>query len=670
VTDPKHVFISYRRDQGTNQQWAERIDARLNERGFAVWRDVEGIQPGERWAFKIPPALEQSALVLCIVSESLLQSEWVDDELNFARNLNLLIVPVRIEPEYRPPFSLSGVQQLDLYTDDPTVWDKLFNLVDRHTSRVKNDSFNLITDPVGAARRRELEYLDRLLYSRYQVAQLAPIYTALAGVEQRVKNLARALPADLVPASFLHQTVAMRNSGEGQRYDDILNLFASYRDHAPRLVLLGKPGAGKSFSLRRLAAQRALAAREDPAAPIPLLVELGDWIEDELPFELFLRASLKPLAADLDELISSGRAYLLLDALNEIPTAQQSVKTAHIKDWVNQRQLAGFIVSCRERDFSAHLQLNIDTVTIKPLDSARVYQFIQRYLKIIDPANAKSRGEALFWRLAAGRSTTCDQIGYAKLIWQQLQDQGIDEFDQFWHCAAGLPLDDLNRGMLDRVIHEIERDRSNLLKLAETPYLLNILLGLFLQDELPEQTESRATVFARFVNDSLLRERKRFQKYMGETDPPGEAGLRTALAELAWNLQRASHENQQTSAQTRLPQSSHQISLNEAQLNHAVSANLLQVHSQQVNFTHQLLQEYFASLGLKRQIDNKQLPTGELWRQDSWWEPTGWEETVITIAFSFADNMNPLIEWLGDANPKLLAESLVFNGILLGDDSL
>ena len=409
----KHIFISYRRDGATNQQWAERVDARLSEHGFKVWRDVDGIQPGERWTDKIPPALEQSALVLCIVSKSLLDSDWVDDELNFARNRKLLVVPIRIEIEYRPPFMLSGVQPFELYTDDSNTWKKLFEFVDRHVPRDNNDSLKPITRPAQLRRQRELEYLDRLLYSGKQVAQLTPIYTELASsVEHQVKNLASALPADLIPASFLHQSGAARKNGEGQHYDDILKVFDSYKQDRPRLALLGEPGAGKSFSLRRLSAQRALEAQENPEVAIPLLVELGDWIEeeDDLPFDKFLRNSLKPLEKYLDELIISGRAYLLLDALNEIPTAQQSGKIKQIRKWANDQRLAGFVISCRERDFTNDLQLDIDTVTIEPLDPARVHQFIQRYLHVIDPANAKIQGEKLFWQLATGHADNYSEI--------------------------------------------------------------------------------------------------------------------------------------------------------------------------------------------------------------------------------------------------------------------
>ena len=77
MTASKHIFISYRRDGAVNQRWAERIDERLVAEGFSVWRDVTGIQPGQRWGQVIPPALDDAAMVLCVVSKSVLESEWV-----------------------------------------------------------------------------------------------------------------------------------------------------------------------------------------------------------------------------------------------------------------------------------------------------------------------------------------------------------------------------------------------------------------------------------------------------------------------------------------------------------------------------------------------------------------------------------------------------------------
>src|SRR5690606_33037234 len=84
-----------------------------------------------------------------------------------------------------------------------------------------------------------------------------------------------------------------------------------------RAVVLGEPGAGKTHTLRALAKPLYTAALTDPAAPIPFLVKLGNWDNPTQLFEAFLRESLGALGTYLDELLTTNRAVLLLDGLNE-----------------------------------------------------------------------------------------------------------------------------------------------------------------------------------------------------------------------------------------------------------------------------------------------------------------------------------------------------------------
>ena len=332
MTALEHIFISYRRDGAVNQRWAERIDERLVAEGFAVWRDVTGIQPGQRWAQVIPPALDGAVMVLCVVSKSILESEWVDDELNYARQRKLLVVPLQVDVEYHPPFHLTGVQKLDLHADDDDAWYQLLQLIARHASGgprwQSKDGHSSQTD---LQRSRELKYLDQLLYTQKAVAQLTPIYTELAGVEHRAKTLAKALPADLMPVSFRHARTDDRKLDppeDARRHTDVLAVFGEYERAgvAPRLTILGEPGAGKSFSLRRLAADYASRALLMYKAPIPLLIELGKWTDPGQSFDTFVRTELHDLGDDLDDLVRSGRVCLLLDALNEIPTAATALQ--------------------------------------------------------------------------------------------------------------------------------------------------------------------------------------------------------------------------------------------------------------------------------------------------------------------------------------------------------
>ena len=652
------VFISYRRDGAVNQQWAERIHQRLAAEGFDVWRDVEGIEPGQRWSRVIPPALDASVMMLCVISRSILESEWVDDELNYARQRKLLVVPLQVEAEYQPPFHLTGVQRLDLHADTEGAWRELVGLVARHAGGLGGAG----PPPADTSRRsRELRYLDQLLYTQKAVAQLTPIYTELAGVERRAKTLAKALPPDLMPVSFRYARAAVEGSGHRQdakRHADVLEVFAEYEKAVtvPRLTILGEPGAGKSFSLRRLTAELAKRPMDDPRAPMPLLAELGKWTEPAQPFSAFVRTELGDLGDDLDALMHSGRAYLLLDALNEIPTAQQEYKIAQIRPWLTDRRLAGLVLTCRERDFVGDLRLEMDTLTIEPLDPPRIYLFVRRYLDAIDSTDADERAEALFWRLAVGdRPWSAESVHDA---WRRRRQQGADDFSQFWDGEAR-PYDADLKGHIEAV----EKDRRALLWLGRNPYLLNILVGLYLEDRLPRQGERRAAVFARFVDDLLMRERGRYRKAGGDQDPPGEKGLRTALGRFAWSLQTAGIETGQRSVQTSflIPKVMHALSVE--QLDHAQAASLIEVKGQQVYFTHQLLQEYFAALGLKAEIDDGRLSAKDLWPGENWWERRGWEEVVNTLGGNYLDNPDALVDWLGDANPEVLADSLVANGI-------
>lgn len=94
-------------------------------------------------------------------------------------------------------------------------------------------------------------------------------------------------------------------------------------------MLLGRPGAGKTTTLLKLAGDRAEQALEQPAAPLPLLVSLGDWTGEE-NLDGFLLQSLPELGGTLAALATKGRLILVLDGLNEVPTGFRGERAAAI----------------------------------------------------------------------------------------------------------------------------------------------------------------------------------------------------------------------------------------------------------------------------------------------------------------------------------------------------
>ena len=102
------------------------------------------------------------------------------------------------------------------------------------------------------------------------------------------------------------------------------------------LILLGKPGSGKTFALADLASQVARGAPEsgDLAELVPLYIHVFDLnvvlLTDNPPREALQEAVLRQASALtarqlprlLDSALNLGRALLLLDGMDELPEEQ------------------------------------------------------------------------------------------------------------------------------------------------------------------------------------------------------------------------------------------------------------------------------------------------------------------------------------------------------------
>ena len=630
------VFISYARE-GAGLAWAQRIQAWLADRGIQAWRDVTHIEYGAPWAQEIPAAIEAAPFVLCVVSAALRDRPWVRKELQWAINKGIPIVPVRVEA-VDLPFQVVDLNAIDFAANEALGWQSLEKRV-----------AGIAGATVNAQRQAELDYLQGLL-RRPESAAVEKLYTSLAGERRQLVGLGSILPDAFMPVScrlqYRDDKDPGKPRGEAVPVDDVVKALA----HSRRLVLLGEPGAGKTFSLWRIAADQARRAQTDPQAPIPLLVQLNRWTEAGDSLEVFLRRELGRLEAHLDSLRSQGRAQLLLDALNEVPTDQRRQKGPQVKALADQEDVWCLVVSCRERDFRGPLALNLDTLRIEPLDPLRVHAFVTRYLEAMDPKEGKASGEALFWHLAGG-----EPVLDASRAWQRA---GAD-LKAFW-TADDIPRANPNvysstTQPQDDAWRRARYDPRSLLRLAGNPYLLNLMVWLWTEDGAAALSGNRATLFGRFVRDLLTREGGRFRALNAGVEPPDEARLLAALGELAWTLQNLGLD-EEGSVRTVLERDWAEKILSHDRFEHAIAASLLDADRRQVRFSHQLLQEYFAAQELKARIDLGKITARELWPAQAWWRPSGWEEVARLAAGLYQSELIVFLRWLAHANPRMAAE--------------
>ncbi|MFZ6179115.1 NACHT domain-containing protein [Nannocystis pusilla] len=161
---------------------------------------------------------------------------------------------------------------------------------------------------------------------------------ALAGAHRVVRLLAvgGAGPASTLPIEALYVPLRLRGGrycySIGALLRALIRADGEVREGAPRIVVLGDPGSGKTTLCRYLTAALAGAIEgllpPGSAAPLPLLLPLRDYVakiaKADVSLPEFLREQARVRLSvsfserELEAWLRSGRAVVLLDGLDEV----------------------------------------------------------------------------------------------------------------------------------------------------------------------------------------------------------------------------------------------------------------------------------------------------------------------------------------------------------------
>jgi formylglycine-generating enzyme required for sulfatase activity len=642
------VFLSYAH---ADAEFANRLIADLREAGHACWIDISELKGGDEWIMAIAEGITNSYVMVVVVTRQALESRWVQDEILWARKKNKPIIPVMLEDAFGETrfFPLASYQAVAFF-DQPyaAVFPKLFQSLPSPTlPKIKGENVsaaldlpesppspvNQNTQFISVPRVLELDYLERLNLEELLNTEK---YTPLAGSSQRSvhKTEMRAVFELLLMGKEQEQVQ------ERRRFENAVAEIL----HLRRAVLLGEPGGGKTTTIWKLAAELAAKVLADRAAPIPLLIRLGRWTEAEQGLPEFIATQLGDLGAYLKVLLGERRAALLLDGLNELPASQRADKYPQVQRLIKQYPHLLAVVSCRELDYTVDLEF--DRINITPLDPLRIREFVKRYL-------GETKGEEMFWKLA-GRVAK-DTHGE---FMRQLGGKMDDPERVFW-IDADLPEDVADAAWgwnyyWQRWVRNREIP-SSLMALARNPYMLLMLTSVYAeQGKLPE---NRGELFQLFVQMLLEREHIPTEE---------QAALTDGLMGVAFEMQTRRSGDEEGGALTVLHKTEIGNLLDERMLYLAGSASILSV-GEQVHFTHQLLQEYFAAKYLDSGIKTGYLSATTIWKPDRWWESTNWEEAAILLAGLYGSDCSIVMDWLADANPVLAAQCINRSGANIPD---
>ena len=90
----KQVFISY---SSKDNIWADRIFDNLKNSGILCWKAPEDIPAGSNYQTEIPKGLQETYILLVILSENSERSRWCYKEIGSAIGSGHIVIPVKVE---------------------------------------------------------------------------------------------------------------------------------------------------------------------------------------------------------------------------------------------------------------------------------------------------------------------------------------------------------------------------------------------------------------------------------------------------------------------------------------------------------------------------------------------------------------------------------------------
>ncbi|WP_207714185.1 HEAT repeat domain-containing protein [Scytonema sp. UIC 10036] len=170
-----------------------------------------------------------------------------------------------------------------------------------------------------------------------------------------------------------------QNRGDTQEETERLPVQEGLRKYAENHVLLvGKPGSGKSTALARLLLEEAEKTKSlGGSGCIPVLVELRQYKTSMLELiEDFLGRHELYLDVEIKTLLRKGQFLLLVDGLNELPNEEAR---RELKTFRQNNPKTPMIFTTRDLGFGGDLGIE-KKLEMQPLKEEQMQQFIRAYL--------------------------------------------------------------------------------------------------------------------------------------------------------------------------------------------------------------------------------------------------------------------------------------------------
>ncbi len=180
----------------------------------------------------------------------------------------------------------------------------------------------------------------------------------------------------------IKQEEKKKEEGEEEKTERLTVLDGLRKYASDHVLLVGRPGSGKSTALVRLLLEQAQKALGNEKAKIPVLVKLryiDIKIKDsvlELIRKFFIGHKLLLKLTEIEKLLFKQRLFLLIDGVNELPAGEARLELAAFRETYKDTPM---IFTTRVLGVGGDLNITCK-LEMQPLTEQQMRQFVRAYL--------------------------------------------------------------------------------------------------------------------------------------------------------------------------------------------------------------------------------------------------------------------------------------------------